>query len=106
MTAEIKPAQCCIKLVFHLTYTMMQGNTKLKLNDLYASPNMIRVIKSRKMKWVRHVAPMDKRGGENRFFVGKPDGKRGLGKLRRRWVNNINMYLQEVGCGHGQDCSG
>ena len=45
-----------------------------QLNDLYASPNMIQVIKSRKMKWVRHVAPMEKRGDEYRFVVVRPDG--------------------------------
>jgi hypothetical protein len=74
-----------------------------KLNDLYASPNMIRVIKSRKMRRVGHVALMEKRGGEYRFVVGKTDGKRRLGKPRRKWENNIKTYLQEVGCGHGLD---
>jgi len=74
-----------------------------KLNYLYASPNMIRVIKSRKMKWVRHVAPMEKRGGGYKFVVGKSDGKRRLGKLRRRCENNIKMYFQDVECGHGLD---
>jgi hypothetical protein len=74
-----------------------------KLNDLYASPSMIRVIKSRKMRWVGHVARMEKRGGAYRVLVGKRDGKRRLGKPRHRWENNIKVYLQEVGCGHGLD---
>ena len=56
----------------------------------------MRVIKSRRMRWAGHVARM----GEERVLVGKPEGKRPLGKPRRTWVDNIRMDLQEVGCGH------
>jgi len=70
-----------------------------ELNDLYSSPNIVRVIKSRRMRWVGHVARMGERRGVFRFLVGKPEGKRPLGRPRRRWEDNINMNLQEVGCG-------
>ena len=70
-----------------------------ELNDLYWSPNIVRVIKRRKIRWARHVARM----GENRvvytILVGKPGGKRPLGRQRRRWEDNNKMDLQEVGCG-------
>ena len=72
-----------------------------ELNDLYCSPNIVRVIKSR-MRWEDHVARMGERRGVYRALVGKPEGKRPLGIPRRRWEDNINMELQEVGCG-GKD---
>jgi len=52
------------------------------------------------MRWVRHVALMGEERGVYRILVGKPVGKRPLGRLRRRWVDNIRMDLQEVGCGY------
>jgi hypothetical protein len=70
-----------------------------ELNDLYSSPNIIRVMKSRRMRWAGHVAHMGERGGTNRALMGKPEGKRPLGRLRRRWEDNIKMDLQEVGWG-------
>ena len=69
-----------------------------ELNDLYSSPNIVRVIKSRRMRWAGHVARMGEERGAYRVLVGKPEGKRPLGRPRRRWVNNIRMDLQEVGC--------
>jgi len=69
-----------------------------ELNDLYCSPYIVRVIKSRRMGWARHVARMGKRRGVYRVLVGKPEGKRTLGRPRRRWDDNIKMDLQEVGC--------
>jgi len=72
----------------------------VELNDLYSSPNIVRVIKSRRMRWVGHVARMGEEREICRVLVGKPEGKRPLGRPRRRWVNNIGMYLQEVGCGY------
>jgi len=71
-----------------------------ELNDLYSSPNILRVIKSRRMRWARHVARMCEERGVYRVFVGKPEGRTPLGKPRRRWVYNIRTYLQEVGCGY------
>jgi len=73
---------------------------KEELNDLYSSPNIVRVIKSRRMRWAGHVARMGEERGVYRVLVGKPEGKRPLGRRRRRWVDNIRMDLQEVGCGY------
>jgi hypothetical protein len=67
-----------------------------ELNDLYSSPNIVRVIKSRRMRWVGHVARMGELKGVYRVLVGKPEGRRPLGRPRRRWVDNIRMDLQEV----------
>ena len=69
------------------------------LNDLYCSPNFVRVIKSRRMGWDGHVAPVGEKRGVYRVLVGKPGGKRPRGRPRRRWEVNIGMDLQEVGCG-------
>ena len=68
--------------------------------DLYSSPNIVRVIKSRRMRWAGHMARMGEERGVYRVLVGKPEGRRPLGKLRRRWIDNIRMDLQEVGCGY------
>ena len=70
-----------------------------ELNDLYSSPNIVRVIKSRRMIWAGHVARMGEERGLHRILVGKPEGRRPLGRPRRRWVDNIRN-LQEVGCGY------
>ena len=74
-----------------------------ELNDLYCSRNIVRVIKTRRMRWAGHVARMGKGRGIYRVLVGKPEGKRPLGRLRRRWEDNIKMDLQEVGCCGGMD---
>jgi hypothetical protein len=60
---------------------------------------MVRVIKSRKMRWAGHVVRIGEERGVYRVLVGKPEGKRPLGRPRRRWEDNIRMDLQEVGCG-------
>jgi hypothetical protein len=70
-----------------------------KLHDLYSSPSVVRVIKSRRIRWVGYVARMREWRGVYRVLVGKSEGKRPLGKPRRRWEDNIKMDLQEVGCG-------
>ena len=67
--------------------------------SLYSSPNIIRLIKSRRMIWAGHVARMGERRGIYRVLVGKPEGMSPLGRPRRRWEDNIKMDLQEVGCG-------
>jgi len=69
------------------------------LNDLYSSPNIVRVIKSRRMRWAGHVACMEERRGIYRVLLGKLEGKKSLGRPRHTWEDNINMDLQEVGCG-------
>ena len=71
-----------------------------ELNELYSSPNIVRVIKSRRMRWAGHVARMVEERGVYRVLVGKPEGRRPLGRPRRRWADNIRMDLQEVGCGY------
>ena len=68
-----------------------------ELNGLYSSRNILRVIKSRIMRLAGHVARMGEERGEYKVLVGKPEGKRPLGRPRRRWVDNIRMDLQEVG---------
>ena len=70
-----------------------------ELYDLYPSPNIVRAVKSRRMIWAGHVACMGERSGIYRVLVGEPEGKKPLGRPRRRWENNIKMNLQEVGCG-------
>ena len=77
-----------------------------ELNDLYSSPNIVRVIKSRRMRWARHVARMGDDRGVYRVLVGKLERKRPLGRPRGRWVDNIRMDLQEVRCGYGLDWAG
>ena len=71
-----------------------------ELNDLYSSSNIVWVIKSRRMRWVGHVACMGEEREVYRVLVGKPEGKRPLGRRRHRWVDIIRMDLQEVGCGY------
>jgi hypothetical protein len=68
-----------------------------ELNDLYSSPNMIRIIKSRRMRWAGHVAAMGEKRGAYRILVGRPEGRRPLGRPRRRWEDNIKMDFQDVG---------
>ena len=65
----------------------------VQLNDLYCSPNILRVIKSRRMRWAVHVVSMGEERGAYRVLVGKPEGKRPLGRPRRRWLGNIRMDL-------------
>ena len=71
-----------------------------ELNYLYSSLNIVRVIKSRRTRWAGHVARIGEERGVYRVLVGKPEGKRPLGRPRRRWMDNIRMDLQEVGCGY------
>ena len=70
-----------------------------ELNDLYSSPNILRVIKSRRMRWAGRVARMGEGRGVYRVLMGKPEAKKPLGRRRLRWQDNIKMDLQEVGCG-------
>jgi hypothetical protein len=64
-----------------------------ELNDLYSSPNIVRVIKSRRMRWSGHVARMEEGRGVHKVLVGKAEGKRPLERPRHRWEDNIKMDL-------------
>jgi len=70
-----------------------------ELNVLHSSRNIIRVIRSRRMRWAGHATHLAERRSVYRVLVGKPEGRRPLGRPRRRWEYNIKMDLQEVGCG-------
>ena len=80
-----------------------------ELHALYSSPKRIRNFKSRRLRWAGHVARMEESRNAYRVSVGRLEGKRPLGKLRRRWKDNIKMDLKEVGydarkwMGHAQD---
>jgi len=69
-----------------------------ELNDLYSSPNIVRVSKSKRMIWAGHVARMGESSGVYRVLVGKHEGNKPLGRPRRKWEDNIKMDLLEVGC--------
>jgi hypothetical protein len=68
-----------------------------ELHNLYSSPSIIRIIKSRRMRWAGHVARMGEKRNVYRLLVGKPEGKRPIGRPRRRWIYNIKMDLLEIG---------
>jgi hypothetical protein len=70
-----------------------------ELHILYSSPNIIRQIKSRRMRWAGDVARLGEEGKLYRVLVGNPEGKRQLGRLRRRWEDGIRMDLREIGWG-------
>jgi hypothetical protein len=68
-----------------------------ELHSLYSSPNIVRVMKSRRMRWAGHVARMGEGRGVYRVLVGRPEGKRPLGRPKRRWEDNIKLDLREIG---------
>jgi hypothetical protein len=67
-----------------------------ELHNLYSSPNIIRIIKSRMMRWAGHVARMGEKRNTYRILVGKPEGRRPLGRPRRRWLDDIKINLREI----------
>jgi hypothetical protein len=73
-----------------------------ELHNLHSSPSIIRLIKSRRLRWAGHVARMGKKRNAYRILVGKPEGKRPLERPRWRWVDNINVDLREIY--GGMDC--
>jgi hypothetical protein len=73
-----------------------------ELRNLYSSPNIVRVVKSRRLRWTGHVACMRKGRGVYRVLVGKPERKRPLGRPRRRWEDNIELDLREIGTDGGE----
>jgi hypothetical protein len=70
-----------------------------ELHYLYSSPSIIRINKARRMRWAGHVARMGEKWNACKLLVGKPEGRRPLGRPRRRWVDNIRMDLVEMGWG-------
>jgi hypothetical protein len=68
-----------------------------ELHKFYSSPSIIRMIKSRRMRWAWNVARMGERRNAYKILVGKPEGKRPLGRSRRRWVDNVKVDLRETG---------
>jgi hypothetical protein len=72
-----------------------------ELNNLYSLPNIVQVVKSRRMRWAGHVAHMGEGRGVLRVLVGKPEERRPLGRPRHRWEDNIKMDLQEMGVACG-----
>jgi len=70
-----------------------------ELNYLYSSPNIVRVLKLKRMRLAGHVARMGDLRGLCRVLMLKPEGRRPLGKPRRKWVDNILIYLQDMRCG-------
>jgi hypothetical protein len=68
-----------------------------ELHNLYSSRNIIRIIKSRRMRWAEHAARMGEKRNVDRILVEKPEGKRPLGRPRHRWIDNIKMDLLEIG---------
>jgi hypothetical protein len=68
-----------------------------ELHNLYCSLSIIRIIKSRRMRWAGHVARMGEKRNMYRLLVGKPEGRRPLGRPRCRWINNIKLNLLEIG---------
>jgi hypothetical protein len=78
------------------------GRRKLhdeELHGLYSSPSIVKVIKARRMRWAGHVARMGEVRGAYNILVGRPKGRRPLGRPRRRWEDNIKMDLREIGFG-------
>ena len=69
-----------------------------ELHALYSSPNIIRNLKSKRLRWAGYVARMEKFRNAYRVLVGKPESKKPLGRPKRRWEDNIKMDLREVGC--------
>jgi hypothetical protein len=81
---------------------VMGGWRKLhneELHNLYSSPSIIRIIKSRRLRWMGHVARMGEKRNLYRLLIRKPEGKRPLGRLRCRWIDNIKMDIFEMGLG-------
>jgi hypothetical protein len=71
----------------------------MRVSDLYSSPSILGIIKSRRMRWARHVKRLGEKRNAYRLLVGKPEGKRPLRRPRHRWMDNIRMELGEVGWG-------
>jgi hypothetical protein len=103
--------ECRLRVLENRVLRRIFGSKKDKVTDewrglhnkelyaLYSSPNIIRVIKSRRLRWAGHVARTGNRRGAYRVLAVKREGRRPLGRARRRWEDNTEMDLREVGCG-------
>jgi hypothetical protein len=91
-----KDPRACLYAVMNIKMLKLHNE---ELLDLYSSLSIIRTIKARRMRWAGHVARMGEKSNAYRLLVGKPEGRRPLGRPRRRWVDNIRIYLVEVGRG-------
>jgi hypothetical protein len=91
----------CYFIVTGLTFVNSEHTNVIYINELYSLPNIVRVVKSRRMRWAGQVARMGEERWVHRVLVGKPEGKRPLGRPGRRWEDNIKMDVQEVGGGRG-----
>jgi hypothetical protein len=92
-----------MKATSHEVVFFMFLYSEVELNALHSSPNIIQVIKSRRMRWAGHVARVRKKRAAYRILMRRPEGRRPLGRPRRRWEDNIKMDLQEVGWGAVKD---
>jgi hypothetical protein len=90
-----------LRRVFGPKRDEVTGECRKLHNDLYSLPNIVRVVKSRRMRWAGQVARMGEERGVHRVLVGKPEGKRPLGRPKHRWEDSVMMDLQEIGGGCG-----
>jgi hypothetical protein len=101
VNVKICRRMCCFMWAFSVTFLFDKEHYAL-----YSSSNVIRVMKSRRLRWAGLVARMGERRCAYRVLVEKPEGRRQLGRLRRRWEDNIKMSLREMGWGYGLNRSG
>ena len=94
-----------LRMIFGVTRDKITGELRklhnAQIHVLYSSPEVIKNVKSRRLRWAGHVARMEAYRNAYRILVGKPEGKRPLWRPRRRWEDNIKMDLREVGCDAG-----
>jgi hypothetical protein len=91
--------QLLYRLIWRIIIIIITINAIIdeELRGLYSSPSIVRVIKARRMRWAGHVARMGEVRGAYNILVGRPEGRRPLGRPRRRWEDNIEMDLREIG---------
>jgi hypothetical protein len=97
ITKTTNDSMCIITTSRDFNYGSWRKLHNDELHDLYSLPNIIRMIKSRRMRWAGHVACMGEGTGVYRILVGRPEGKRPLGRPKHRWEDNIKMDLREIG---------
>jgi hypothetical protein len=99
----LKPKTTIVTMLAHVRREEVTGSRRRLPNEemhyLYSSPSIIRIIKSRRMRWAGHVTRMWAKRNVYRLLVGKPEGNKPLGRPRRRWVDGIKTDLVEIGWG-------